>query len=252
MKRTIIMFVAAFAMTLGLHAQEVESVNTMVVNRTDGTTVKILLSDVEEITFVNELSDSHDYVDLGLPSGTLWATCNVGANSPEEYGDYFAWGETAPKDVYDWSTYKWCEGSYNTLTKYCNDANYGNNGYTDNKLELDLEDDAAYVNWGAEWCMPSKEQQDELRDNCTWTWTTLNGVAGRIVTGTNGNSIFLPAAGYRDGGGLDHAGSWGCCWSRSLSSYYPYNAYELDFDSGDIYWNNNYRYCGQSVRAVRR
>ena len=91
-------------------------------------------------------SQEHEWVDLGLPSGTLWATCNVGANAPEEYGDYFAWGETAPKDYYDWSTYKWCKGSYNTMTKYCTNSSYGYNGFTDGKTELDPEDDAAWFN----------------------------------------------------------------------------------------------------------
>lgn len=97
--------------------------------------------------------DEHEYIDLGLPSGTLWATMNIGASSPEDYGDYFAWGETAPKDVYDWSTYKWCNGSSNTLTKYCFNSSYGNNGFVDNLTELDPEDDAATVNWGQDWRM---------------------------------------------------------------------------------------------------
>ena len=110
--------------------------------------------------------DNHEWVDLGLPSGTLWATTNVGASKPEEYGDYFAWGETKPKSVYDWDTYKWCKGDdYHQLTKYCNLSNYGDNGFVDNKTELDPGDDAAYVNWGSKWRMPSLEQMQELRDN---------------------------------------------------------------------------------------
>ena len=105
------------------------------------------------------VSEEHEYVDLGLPSGTLWATCNIGASTPEDYGDHFAWGETAPKDYYDWFTYKWYNGSYGTLTKYNTDSYYGT---VDNKTKLDSEDDAAYVNWGPQWRMPTVEQQKEL------------------------------------------------------------------------------------------
>jgi hypothetical protein len=138
-----------------------------------------------------ELTPEHEYVDLGL--SVKWATCNVGATKPEEYGDYFAWGETTPKDAYDWSTYKWCNGGPSTQTKYCTNSSYGT---VDNKTTLDLSDDAACANWGGSWRMPTRAEQDELRNNCTWTWTTQNGVNGYKVTGTNGNSIFLPAAGY--------------------------------------------------------
>ena len=195
--------------------------------------------------------DSHEWVDLGLPSGTLWATCNVGASSPEEYGDYFAWGETAPKAVYNLSTYKWCNGSYNTLTKYCTSSFYGDNGFVDNKTELDPEDDAAYVNWGENWRMPTCDQQTELRTKCTWTWTTQNGVNGRLVTGPNGNTLFLPAAGGRYDSSLDPAGSWGDYWSRTLDSVDPYGAYGVGFESGEVNWYSYYRGSGVTVRAVR-
>lgn len=105
-------------------------------------------------------ADGHAYVDLGLPSGTLWATTNVGAIAPEEYGNYFAWGETESKDTYNWSTYKWCNGTYNSITKYCTNSRLG---VSDRKTILDPEDDAAHVNWGGYWRMPTKEEQDELR-----------------------------------------------------------------------------------------
>ena len=194
----------------------------------------------------------HPYVDLGLPSGTLWATMNIGANAPEEYGDYFAWGETEPKDVYDWSTYKWCNGDYNQLTKYCTNGSYGYNGFVDNKTELDPEDDAATAAWGAEWRMPSKDQMEELYNNCTSEWTTRNGVNGRLFTSNiNGASLFLPAAGFRWYSSLDNAGAYGCCWSRTLSSY-PGHAYDLCFNSGNVYWDYGVgRVNGESVRAVR-
>ena len=199
--------------------------------------------------------DGHDYIDLGLPSGTQWATMNVGASSPEDYGDYFAWGETAPKDVYDWSTYKWCMGSASTLTKYCTKSSYGYNGFVDNKTELDPEDDAATAAWGAEWRMPSLEQMQELLNNCTTEWTTRNGVSGFLFTSNiNGASLFLPAAGNRWGSELINAGSGGYYWSRTLysSSSYPYSASDLGFDSGNVGWDGYwYRGYGQGVRAVR-
>ena len=192
--------------------------------------------------------DNHEWVDLGLPSGTLWATCNVGANSPEEYGDYFAWGETEPKDNYNWSNYKWCNGSYTTLTKYCTNNSYGT---VDNKTELEVEDDAAYVNWGSSWRMPTVAQQQELLENCTSTWTTMNGVSGHLVTGPNGNTIFLPAAGYRGLESLYDAGYYGFYWSRTLDDF-QYIACSLGFDSEflDIWLDNN-RKDGFPVRPVR-
>ena len=196
--------------------------------------------------------DTHEWVDLGLPSGTLWATCNVGASTPEDYGDYFAWGETAPKDLYDWSTYKWCNGSEGKLTKYCTNSSYGYNGFVDNKTELDPEDDAAYVNWGPSWRMPTHDQFLELIDNCTWQWTQRNGVYGQLVSGPNGNTLFLPTAGYRWYDSLYGEGSYGCCWSRTLYSLGSSDAYDLYVNSG--YWNedsNGYRGCGLTVRAVR-
>ena len=195
--------------------------------------------------------DNHEWVDLGLPSGTLWATCNVGASAPEQYGDYFAWGETAPKDCYEWFTYKWCNGSRNTMTKYCTNSSYGYNGFTDGKTELDPEDDAAYVNWGPSWRMPTTQQQGELYDNCSSTWTTLNGVSGRLFTGPNGNTLFLPAAGYRWYELLYYAGSWGDYWSRTLRPDYTLFANSLNFDSVGVSWNGDYRHRGYSVRAVR-
>ena len=155
-----------------------------------------------ELSFTTEAGGSggdHGYVDLGLPSGLLWATCNVGAETAEEYGDYFAWGETQPKDYYYWSTYQYCNGSSSTLTKYCNNSSNGYNGYTDNLTTLLPEDDAATANWGSDWRMPTNEEWQELYNNTTVTWTTRNGVDGRLFTASNGNSLFLPAAGFRNG-----------------------------------------------------
>ena len=133
---------------------------------------------VDETTTIC-IKTTSPYVDLGLPSGTLWAACNVGAVTPEDYGDYFAWGETQPKDFYDWSTYQYCNGSYNTLTKYCSDASFGYNGFSDTLSILLRENDAATANWGSDWRMPTNEEWQELYNNTTHVWTTQNGGNGR-------------------------------------------------------------------------
>ena len=214
------------------------------------------------MTYGNELNfttlddggNYHEYVDLGLPSGLLWATCNVGANSPEDYGDYFAWGETQPKDTYNWSTYQYANGTSfqdPQLTKYCTNPTYGYNGFTDDLTTLLPEDDAATANWGTNWRMPTKEEWQELYQNTTQTWTTQNGVNGRLFTAANGNSLFLPAAGCRGNSYLYYAGSYGLYWSSSLGTDYPYNAWDFYFNSGNYYVDNDDRYSGQSVRAVR-
>lgn len=197
----------------------------------------------------NRFPFSEYAVDLGLPSGTLWADRNVGADSPEDYGAYFAWGETKPKGEYDWSTYKWCKGS-GAMTKYCTDSEYGYNGFTDGKTTLEPSDDAATANWGSKWCMPTRDQLLELNSKCTWT--TQNGVKGYKVTGLNGNSIFLPAAGCRYYSSLDDAGSGGEYWSSSLSDFYPDCSCYLNFDSSNHGLGDYGRNFGRTVRAVVR
>ena len=194
--------------------------------------------------------DIHEYVDLGLPSGTLWATCNVGANAPEEYGDYFAWGETEPKEEYTWENYKWCNGSDTTLTKYCIHSHYGYDGFVDGKIELDPEDDAAYVNWGPSWRMPSKSDIDELIENCTWEWTQLNGMNGRLFTGPNGNTLFLPAAGcHHDSIAVE--GGLGDYWTRAIGNHGSNYAFGICFSPDGKQWWNITRNTGFTVRAVR-
>lgn len=184
--------------------------------------------------------NGHDCVDLGL--SVKWATCNVGADSLEDYGDYFAWGETEPQSTYNWSTYKWCQSDYYNLTKYCT---------VDNKTQLDLSDDAAHVNWGGSWRMPTHDELTELREKCSWTWTTQNSVIGYKVTSkTNGNSIFLPAAGYRGGSSLYRTGSGGVYWSSSLDADDPNYAGYVNFNSSSVDWGSSYRYYGLSVRPV--
>ena len=192
----------------------------------------------------------HEYVDLGL--SVKWATCNVGASSPEEYGDYYAWGETETKDTYDWSTYKWCKGSRETLTKYCNDSEFGT---VDDKMVLESSDDVAQVKWGGKWRMPTKEEIEELRENCTWTETTQGGKNGyRVTSQVNGNSIFLPAAGYRDGSSFNDMDSCGSYWSTSLYTNrfvnIPYLAQEVDFKWSIVSVSRDRRCEGLSVRPV--
>ena len=192
--------------------------------------------------------NGHAYVDLGL--SVKWATCNVGATTPEEYGDYFAWGETEHKDYYDWYNYKYCNGAYNTITKYCI-SSY--NGKVDNKTTLELTDDVAHVNWGGKWRMPTRAEYDELKStsNCTWTWTSQNEVNGYKVTSKkNGNSIFLPAAGYFHNGSLNDAGSSGNYCSSSLNDNNSNYSNYLSFLSGNVFRKYGYRYNGLSVRAV--
>ena len=215
---------------------------TITVKTNDGSD----LSDTCEVTVkMRTDSNGHEYFDLGLPSGLKWATMNVGATKPEEYGEYFAWGETQPKTVYSWSTYKWYNGSKNTQTKYNTNSSYGT---VDNKTVLDPEDDAAHVNWGGSWRMPTVEECEELINKCTWTWTTQNGVNGRLVTGPNGKSIFLPAAGRRDD--ISSAGAKGYYWSSSLYSDNPSYAYYVYFNSDRVFRNSSSRYHGQSIRPV--
>jgi hypothetical protein len=177
-------------------------------------------------------------VDLGLPSGTKWANMNVGAEKPEDYGSYFAWGETQPKDVYSWDTYQYGSSEDNVVNI---GSDIAGTGY-----------DAATANWGSPWRMPSLAQIQELIDNTTSIWTIQNGVQGREFTGSNGGSVFLPAAGYRWYGELFNAGSNGYYWSSTLNESDPFLAYGLYFSSGYAGWSYfDYRYDGHTVRPVR-
>ncbi len=217
--------------------------------------------------------DNHEYVDLGLPSGTLWATCNVGADSPEEYGDYFAWGETEPKDVYEWNNYKWAHWVFDTITdhyyrvveetwyKYYN-RSWTSDGFVeegDGKTELDLEDDAAYVNMGSNWRTPTLEQLQELVEKCIWERTQRNGVYGYLVTGRNGKSIFMPASGARSSR-LYNDGRCAYYWSRTLCSREKLALESADQNQAYILFFNEWgkkhvwydsRYDGNTIRAVR-
>ena len=174
----------------------------------------------------------HEAVDLGL--SVKWATCNVGAASPSDYGEYFAWGETEPKKVYWEKTYKHCINKYKNIGKNISGTEY----------------DVARTNWGGNWRLPTMAECRELVDKCTWIWTTQNGHNGYKVVGSNGHSIFLPAASLRYGTSLIDAGEYGDYWSSAPGESYAQSAYYLYFDSSSHDVGCYYRYCGQSVRPV--
>ena len=198
----------------------------------------------------NELN-GHEYVDLGLPSGTLWATCNIGAETVEEFGDYFAWGETEPKELYDWKSYQYGRFIHERyeLNKYSTDSAYGLNGFVDNLTVMEPDDDVARTCWGEGWRMPTIGEWEELFLNTTGVWTTLNDVKGWRCTASNGNSLFLPAAGYwwDDAFNAD----LGLYWSRTINKEFPYRAWGFHFnrDSSHLCGSSD-RNRGQTVRAV--
>ena len=191
-----------------------------------------------------------NWVDLGLPSGLLWADRNLGAETPEGYGDYIAWGETEAKDSYSWSAYRYAEG-INKLTKYCSKTASGNEGFTDNLTTLQPMDDAATAKWGDAVRMPTRAEWQELSDNTTATWTTRNGVYGRLMTASNGNSIFLPAAGRHQASSVDGDGEFGYYWTNALYTSDPSYAYDFVVVEDSQFESMGYRNRGQSVRAVR-
>lgn len=248
--RNLIISLGVFMTTVsGLLAQ-----NKMLVNLKSGVTVEYPVSYIESVTWEigaqsgeqpgDQQGDQHEYVDLGLPSGLKWATCNVGASTPEEYGDYYAWGEIETKDGYYKSNYL-----------------YRHIGIDADGLEVEIWDylggdisstdyDVAHLKWGGLWRMPTESEFVELKDNCTWTSVKMNDIEGYKVTGTNGNWIFLPAAGWREYKYLLRNGSVGSYWSSTPYPYNPSSAYSLSFLSGDIGLACPDRYCGRVVRPV--
>lgn len=214
------------------------------VYKSDGTTVSYLYSEVDSIVTFPATSSPTGVVavDLGLSSGTKWADKNIGASSSEGYGNYYAWGETETKGSYLWSTYMV------TSRRSCGTS-------SDPVYAAGLTNiagsrfDVATATWGGPWRMPTSTQISELINSCSWTWTTQNGVAGYKVTGPNGNSIFIPAAGYRFGETLDYAGSDGYYWSATLLSSNA-DSDGLGFDSGYHSLNYGSRYYGLTVRPV--
>lgn len=193
-------------------------------------------------------SGEHEYVDLGLPSGLLWATCNLGATTPEGYGDYFAWGETRAKDSYSPGNYKYFLNYF--ITKYCNNPSFGFDGFTDELTVLLPEDDAATINWGADWRMPTIEEWQELINNTTSTWTTYNGVNGRLFMASNGNSLFLPATGVflLELNGFGETADY---WSSSLNIDHALTSWMFFFQNDLYECVDGDRDNGKSVRPVR-
>ena len=224
-------------------------------NSSQYVTPEVSLIEETNTVFYVPKQELYEWVDLGLPSGILWAAWNVGASSPEEYGLYFAWGETqgysgvTDEKQFSISDYKWCNGLYNTFTKYNTKSASGT--VVDNLTTLELVDDAAYVSNNI--CrMPTKYNLTELIGYTTSKWETLNGVNGRRFTSnTNGNSIFIPAAGRCDDGSVYSVGSSGGLWSNELYISYPSNCYDLVFSSDRVEVSNFSRSTGFSVRPVR-
>ena len=190
------------------------------------------------------------WVDLGLPSGLLWASQNLGALSPVDYGNYFAWGEKTPKEVYGWETYAYGY-DWNMLTKYCSSDGLGLNGFTDTLTNLEASDDAATFCLGDGARTPSYNDWQELIDNTTSKWTTRNKVRGLLLTGPNGKTLFLPAAGGIGSTDLHYAGEIGRYWSDSLYTFYPASAMAFSFDAQGQRMYDFDRCIGFSVRAVR-
>lgn len=200
---------------------------------------------------VSGQQDGHDYVDLGLPSGKLWATANVGANRPDDNGSYFAWGETAPKQNYEWTTYQLCNGSdsQTKVNKYCvNDRK----GEVDNKIALEATDDAATANWGGQWSTPSREDWEELVNACDWEWVkNYNGTGLDVKMGrskANGNKILLPFSGYYSG--EKFVKNEGMYWTSTLYETNSHQAYDARVLTHNINCNNVNRKLGMAVRAV--
>lgn len=246
-------FLIAFIILSFIVAQSIQA-QKIVLHLEGNRKAEYSVEQLDSITFEEDDIKGHEWVDLGLPSGTLWATCNVGANTPEEFGDYFAWGETKPKEIYSWATYIHCNGSENTITKYCTDSKNGYNGITDNIKDLLPEDDAATVNWGSGWQIPSDVQRDELIHYTTHTWITQNGVMGMIFTSTiNGKRVFFPAAGVRNNSSLDDESTYGHYWTRTLGHGVDPKARRMYFNSTQLDTGGNYRYrfYGESIRPVR-
>jgi hypothetical protein len=247
------------AIGLSRAAADGEKRYKMVIENTDNTEDAVNIDGITPITF-REIGiggpqsytdcpdDNHPHlIDLGLPSGTMWACCNVGAEAPEGYGGYYAWGETKAKEKYNWETYKWCNGTEKNITKYSISGNYG--VVIDDKTTLELSDDAASVRWGSPWRTPTSSQISEIMSNCTSEATTRNGVNGREFTGPNGAKIFLPYAGMD--GSTYYAGKRGRYWSSTLNTKTAFSGWSsFCLELGDPDKGYDSRFKGYSVRPV--
>ena len=223
---------------------------TINVHKTDGTVLSLPTDEVRYVDFSTSTTGTPpakvEAVDLGLD--VKWANMNVGAEYPEDYGEYFAWGETKPKTEFTWKNYKWCEGTYDSITKYGTVEVYG---VDDHILELIEDDDAATVNWGDQWRTPTEEEVTALLSYCRWDEENLNGVKGFRVTGRNGNSIFLPFTGWYGDQGWEGVGEFGHYWSASILEDYCFFGRDLYFSpymQGMDY--GKFRCFGQCIRPV--
>ncbi len=190
--------------------------------------------------------NGYDAVDLGLSSGTLWATCNVGATVPNQVGDFFAWGEITTKSTYDWTTYQWCNYDESTrkpyFTKYFLENNYEYDGKADNISLLEFSDDAARENWGGSWRTPTSKEVEELLQECEWKLDTINK-RFYFIKGPNGNEIYLPIVEFQNNKGF--------YWTSSLNTDLPCSVPTLNIDKNSHrVVKNSFRYCGRCVRPV--
>ncbi len=242
MKYKIIMILLFMTSTLNTSAQ------TANIHLKNGRVVIYKSSDVDYIDFTEKNNsgedqslNNHEFVDLGLTSGLLWATCNIGATKPEEYGNFYAWGETESKNSFSWSNYAHCEGTQESCYKLGDDIS-------------ETEYDVAHVKWGGAWRLPSNNDFKELYKECTWKWETINGVSGFSIVGPSGGSIFIPAAGWQKGNSEpSDVGSHGYYWSSNQKRIGYDWAYTLTFGSSSV-GTNNLSPCayGQSVRPVAK
>ena len=204
------------------------------------------------ITTFSSAQSKHQYVDLGL--SVKWATCNIGANKPEEHGEYFSWGETENKRINNWETYRFTEGDKNEISKYCSNSQYGWHELADSLSALEPDDDVAHKKWGGNWRIPTKAEMKELLDNCTWTWTTRNDINGYLVTGKKpgytDRSIFIPVTGAYDNGKLFGSKDHGHYWSRNCGTLYPADAYTLELSVREASVGMESRCQSLAVRPV--
>ena len=202
---------------------------------------------------INNQHNGYEYVDLGLPSRTLWAKCNIGAEEEHEYGDYFAWGETKPKKDYTWNTYKYADGNFNELTKYCGHKAFGHDEFIDDITELEPKDDAAHVNMGGKWCIPTQEQWEELlslKHEIIKNYKNKE-INGMLFTAKNGNTLFLPAAGYADNTRFYNENLFARYMSNSIDATLSYSCNNFGFaDDNPGYITQHSRYNGNPVRGV--
>ena len=215
--------------------------------------ISLILLQTLTVSLFAQRKVQHEFVDLGL--SVKWATCNVGADEPWDCGAYYSWGETKTKELYNVTTYIHCNGTIHAQTKYCNIDTYGDEGFADNRTTLVAKDDVAHVSWRGKWRMPTTSEFRELVDNCTWTWTTQNGVNGMELRsnkpGYTDCSIFLPAGGSLIGDEVSNLGISAIYWTSSLNTNFPYLAYRLYLNSnGPAILDDGYRSYGYCVRPV--